>query len=213
MLFQCGYPTRSYCVDLFASDALHENHQIAYLECAIRAGDLRTEFKYLKARLEDDLDIALASVVRRVSPEENERPARGLFTEKRLKNVDVIILGDVSPALLTPAFLQSLDDAVRHQGVGLIVAAGPQYMPHAYGEPLRSLLPVRLADKAAGYDAPGPRAFSFELSAEGTLWEAMRFADRHAENQLIWKSLPSYEWCWPARSPTRSAAGASTPPR
>jgi hypothetical protein len=125
---------------------------------------------------------------------------------QELAQYDVVILGDVSPALLTPAFLQSLDEAVRHQGVGLIVAAGPLYMPHAYGEPLRSLLPVRLAEQAAGYDAPGARAFSLELSAEGTLWDAMRFADRPAENLLIWKSLPTYEWCWPACSP---APGAS----
>src|SRR5262249_3919692 len=112
---------------------------------------------------------------------------------QELAQYDVVILGDVSPALLTPAFLQSLDEAVRHQGVGLIVAAGPLYMPHAYGEPLRSLLPVRLAERAAGYDAPGARAFSLELSAEGTLWGAMRFADRPAENLLVWKSLPTYE--------------------
>src|SRR5205807_4235676 len=64
--------------------------RILYVE-----GHLRTEAKFLKAQLEDDPDVALVSVMRRATPEAPDPNAQGLFTEDRLKNLDLIILGDM----------------------------------------------------------------------------------------------------------------------
>ena len=55
-----------------------------------------------------------------------------------------VIIGDVSPKLLDPAFVELLAKAVREKGVGLVVQAGPYNMPHKFGAALQDLLPVRL---------------------------------------------------------------------
>jgi len=58
---------------------------------------------------------------------------------------DVIVLGDVSPKAMRPWQLDTLRRFVTDRGGTLVVIAGPNFMPHAYGRtPLMEILPVRL---------------------------------------------------------------------
>ena len=60
-----------------------------------------------------------------------------------------MILGDANPALLGAAALQNLADFVGQpaKGGGLVLIAGPAYMPAAYRDtPLARLLPFSLAE-------------------------------------------------------------------
>ena len=67
---------------------------------------------------------------------------------------DVIILGDVNPQHLRPEDLEALRKFVFDRGGALIVIAGPNFMPRAYGgSVLEEMIPATLpppADKKAG---------------------------------------------------------------
>src|SRR5262249_53600214 len=116
-----------------------------------------------------------------------------------------VIVGDVSPKVLTPAFLKLLDEAVREKGVGLIVEAGPQHMPHAYGKQLTDLLPVRLLNAPGLVPHPG-KPFQLEMTPERSVHEAMRFFDDPGRNQNAWSHMPPYYWCVAAERPAPAAS-------
>lgn len=107
----------------------------------------------------------------------------------------VVVLGDASPALIDDRFLEALEIAVRERGLGLIVAAGPQYMPHRYDDRLLDLLPVRVDGDRPGLPAPAAEPFRQELTPDGSVHEATRFYDDPARNREIWANLPEYYWC------------------
>jgi hypothetical protein len=133
-------------------------------------------------------------------------------TVKELAEYHTIILGDVSPSLLDTTFLDGLVEAVRDKGVGLIAAAGPLHMPHAYDKRLLELLPVRLHARAAGLEAPVTKLFRLELMPEGSIQEAMRFYDDPGRNQNAWSHLPPYFWCIAAERPAPGASVLVTNP-
>jgi hypothetical protein len=87
-----------------------------------------------------------------------------------------------------------LDKAVREKGVGLIVEAGPQSMPHRFGPTLQDLLPVKLAGTRPGF-LPQGRPFRVELAPDGAVHEAMRFYDDPGRNQSAWSQMQPYTWC------------------
>lgn len=127
-------------------------------------------------------------------------------TAAELALYDVVILGDALPELLTPDFLTALDEAVRSRGVGLLVQAGPQSMPHAFGETLRRLLPVRLMPGASGAQPEPGRPFSVELTPDGGAHEAFRLHDDTARNRALWAGMPAYDWCLAADGAAPAAA-------
>ena len=81
----------------------------------------------------------------------------------------VIILGDVSPDLLDEPLQQRIIEAVRDKGVGLLVAAGTESMPHRFGDEFQELLPVELVPDTAGREAPVFRPFRLEVSPDGVI--------------------------------------------
>lgn len=123
---------------------------------------------------------------------------------KELADYHAIVLGDVSPALLGKSFIAMLAEAVREHGVGLIVEAGPRSMPHAYGEALQSVLPVRLASDRPGRLAE-PYPYVLELTPEGSVHEAMRFFADRGHNENVWSHLPPYYWCADVERPAPGA--------
>jgi hypothetical protein len=186
-----------------------EKLRVLYIE-----GLPRWDFRFLKNAMKRDHglggvrkagepDLVLEAEWRRLKPEQQaeELPR----TLKELAEYHTVILGDVSPRILTPAFLKLLDEAVREKGVGLIVEAGPQHMPHAYGKQLTDLLPVRLF-KAPGLVPHPGKPFQLELTPEGSVHEAMRFFDDPGRNQNAWSHMPPYYWCVAAE---RAAPAAS----
>lgn len=126
-------------------------------------------------------------------------------TVPELAAYHTIILGDASPRLLDSALGAGLAEAVREHGVGLVIAAGPRFMPHALDAHLQGLLPVRLDSKAAGLDAPVYKPFQLELSPDGAVHEVMRLYDDPGRNQSAWAQMPPYYWCAAAERPAPAA--------
>ncbi len=136
------------------------------------------EFRYLRNVLERDDTIELHTVLQDADLEhaEQDKAALRMFPERReeLFSYDVIILGDLNPALLSASAMQSLAAFVDQPGKGgaLVLIAGPKYMPLAYRDtPLARLMPidpggVRLPDP----NSPLPKASS--LSRPNLGWPA-----------------------------------------
>jgi hypothetical protein len=123
-----------------------------------------------------------------------------------LAEFHAVILGDVSSLLIDSTFAAALAEAVREHALGLVVASGPRFTPHALDEHLRELLPVRLQRSIGGLDAPVYKPFQLELSADGTVHEVMRLYDDPGRNGAAWGQMPPYYWCAAVERP---AAGAS----
>lgn len=130
---------------------------------------------------------------------------------------DVIVLGDISPELLTPRHQEALVSAVKEHGVGLILQAGTQHMPHAYRDmPLGQLMPLEAAAAESGKGGMAAEAFSpFALSVtdDGFLYPAFRPYDQLVNNREIWDRMPELHWAMNARetsSTTRILAEIKT---
>ncbi len=175
----------------------------------------RWDFRFLKNALrrdhgiggrtnKDQPDVVLESELRRQPAEAKDKALPANVDE--LADYHTIILGDASPALLTPAFVTMLADAVRDKGVGLIVEAGPRFMPQGLDERLRELLPVRLRASAGGLDAPVYKPFQLELSPDGSVHEVMRLYDDPGRNQNAWSQMHPYYWCAAVERPAPAAS-------
>jgi hypothetical protein len=121
---------------------------------------------------------------------------------------DVILLGDVTPALLTARAQQQLAQAVREKGVGLIVQAGPSAMPGAYvSAPLAELLPMKLDSVTAanpqGLEPPAFAPFRMQVTASGALHPAFALYDSATQNRRVWDQMGEFLWS--------AATGEATP--
>ena len=160
------------------------------------------EFRYLRNVLERDDTIELHTVLQDADLEhaEQDKAALRMFPERRddLFAYDVIILGDLNPALLSTSAMQSLAAFVDQPGKGgaLVLIAGPKYMPLAYRDtPLARLMPidpggVRLPDP----NQPITEGFKLKPTELGLAGPAMQLGDSPAETQAIWQNLPDLYW-------------------
>jgi hypothetical protein len=175
----------------------------------------RWDFRFLKNAMRRDKglagrasnatepDVVLESEVRRRPAEARASALPG--SVKDLADYHAVILGDVSPALVDSRFVTMLAEAVRDQGLGVIVAAGPRHMPAAFDDRFHELLPVRLRRGAEGIDAPVYKPFTLELSVEGSVHEVMRLYDDPGRNGNAWSQMPPYFWCAAVERPAPAA--------
>lgn len=131
---------------------------------------------------------------------------------KGMKEIDCIVLGDISPDFFTAEELKRLETWVRVDGGGLIVVAGHRSMPNAWaGTVLDQLLPVEpeaqppqsVADELARTIKDGARPV---VTPEGGRWAALRFAPDPGENELKWRESEPLRWVHPVK---RAKSGAS----
>jgi hypothetical protein len=160
------------------------------------------EFRYLRNVLERDDTIELHTVLQDADLEhaDQDKAALRMFPERRedLFAYDVIILGDLNPALLSASAMQSLAAFVDQpvKGGALVLIAGPKYMPLAYRDtPLARLMPidpggVRLPDP----NQPITEGFKLKPTELGLAGPAMQLGDSPAETQAIWQNLPDLYW-------------------
>ncbi len=164
----------------------------------------RWDFRFLKNAMrrdhglggrakEDQPDVVLEAELKRQPADAREKALPS--TAKELAEYHTVVLGDASPELLDSRFVAALDEAVREHGVGLIVAAGPRFMPHAHDERLRELLPVRVRPGSAGLDAPVYKPFTLEPTPDGAVHEVLRLYDEPGRNQDAWAQMPPFYWC------------------
>lgn len=161
----------------------------------------RYEFRYLKQLLERDKSIELSTLLLDADLEyaQEDRTAIQHFPVKRedLARFDVLILGDVSPALLGPAVMESVRDFVREKGGSVVFIAGPQSNPLAYGgTPLEVLLPFAVADvKPPANEVAASDSFHPALTIEGQKGNSLfRLGDTEADSLRIWNGLPNLFW-------------------
>jgi len=160
------------------------------------------EYRYLANMLERDTSIELNTVLQEADIEHAEQDAAALrgFPVRRedLFRYDVIIMGDVNPALLSQAMLDNLASFVEQPGKGgaVIFIAGPRYMPLAYRDtPLGRLLPVNPA--TARYPDPTQtlrEGFTVQPTELGLVSPPMQLGDSPAETAEIWSNLPPLYW-------------------
>ncbi|MES2706040.1 MAG: hypothetical protein V4726_05490 [Verrucomicrobiota bacterium] len=104
----------------------------------------------------------------------------------------IVVLGDVTPAQLTPEHQALLVKYVVERGGTLVVIAGGEAMPAAFmAQPLGALIPVT---KEA---YPEGASYSITLSPEGRTVDSGRLADTAAESSRVWREaterLPVYD--------------------
>lgn len=161
----------------------------------------RYEFRYLKQLFERDKSTELSTLLQDADLEYSQEDKTALehFPVKKedLARFDVIVFGDVFPALLGPSVLENLRDFVREKGGSMIFIAGPQANPVAMnGTVLESLLPFEPADvKIPSADATTYDSFHPVLTLEGQKGNRLfRLGDGEADSLKIWNGLPSLYW-------------------
>ncbi len=160
------------------------------------------EFRYLRNMLSRDETIELQWVLQDADLQYTQRDpaALGVFPVRRddLFSYDVIILGDLDPALLSASTLQNLADFVDQPGKGgaLMLICGPRYMPLAYrGTPLQRLMPVELASvQAPDPNQAATEGFLVRPTELGLAGPAMQLGDTPRETRTIWENLPPLYW-------------------
>ncbi len=176
-----------------------EKVRVLYVE-----GMPRWDYRFLKnemgrdhglaGRTANEPDRILEAELRRRPP--GEQAYALPRTIEALAEYHTIILGDVSPKVLTPEFIALLDKAVREKGVGLIVEAGPLSMPHGFDKKFLELLPVQLKPKVAGFHSSvATKPFRLELTPDGGVHEAMRLHADPGSNAGLWSQMQPYYWC------------------
>ncbi len=177
---------------LLANNAAHfplrvdsEPIRVLYLE-----GFLRFEYKFLKNRLEDDPDVSLVSVVRRANPEQPDaRSDDGLITPDRLKNIDIVILGDMEASYIGSPEYQALLKWLDEKNHALLVLGGYRsFGPDGFRTtPLAEALPVVFAT-AEPYQTEEP--FVLQLTEEGRRHPLFEITGDRVKDGAAWAAAP-----------------------
>ena len=175
------------------------------------------EFRYLKEMLKRDNTIQLHYLLQEADVDFAEADKQGeamslsTFPIKRedLFDYDVVIFGDVNPALLSASDLRNLAGFVIEKGGGLIFIAGPRYNPMRYaGTPLAPLVPFEASQTVV----PNPNesieeGFTPRPTELGLSSPQMELGDSPAETAEIWRKLPPMYFLAEASALKTSGAG------
>lgn len=153
-----------------------------------REGFLRYEYKYLKARLQDDPDVALDVAVRAATPDTNAQ-RRDAITAERLKNIDVVILGDMEANYLTAPEYQALLKWLDEKNHGLVVLGGYRsFGPEGFrNTPLADALPVVFAGQDA---AQTEEPFVLQPTEAGLRHPIFSLTGDQAKDGQAWSAAP-----------------------
>ena len=108
---------------------------------------------------------------------------------------DVILLGDVPAAALSPRFCQMTEEFVDKLGGGLVIVSGPRFGPGQLAlTPLGDMLPVKADPNLRVRQRP---PFSLRRTAEAAQYDFMQLDPIPAENEKAWRNLDRLEWYQP----------------
>lgn len=176
---------------LLANNAKHfplqvdaEAIRVYYVE-----GFLRYEYKYLTARLKEDLDVSLVSVVRRGNPERTDTGSGvPLITAERLEKFDVVILGDMEGSYLTTAECQALVEWVSAGHSLLLLGGYRSFGPEGLrGTPLADALPVVFSDTEP---FQSEEEFKLEITEAGWRSPLFRVSGDRVKDEALWADAP-----------------------
>jgi hypothetical protein len=161
----------------------------------------RWEFRYLKSLFERDPTISLKTVLQEADAEYASEDQTALphfpLNKEELYRYDVLILGDLNPALLGNWSMELVRDFVRDSGGGVLMIAGTGFNPAAYrGTPWDELVPLDLAEaQTPPDDALLADGFHADLTVDGLRGTSIfRFAETEPATLEIWKQLPNLHW-------------------
>ncbi len=178
--------------------------RVLYIE-----GYPRYEFRFVKVLLERESDAIVGNRSLELSTllldssagyaDQDKSALKSMPTKGELFEYDVVILGDIDPALVPKAQQTFLDLAefVKVKGGGLLVIAGVQNSPEKlFATPLADLLPVVPSDgtpRPASETSP-PEGYRPKLTPFGQSHPLFRFAAEDAENARVWGELKPLIW-------------------
>ena len=153
-------------------------------------GFLRYEYKYLTARLKDDLDVSLVSVVRRGNPDRSDSPGNAtLITADRLEKFDVVILGDMEGSYLTTAECQALVEWVSAGHSLLLLGGYRSFGPDGLrGTPLADALPVVFADTEPFQNE---EEFKPLVTDAGWRYPLFKVTGDRVKDEVLWADAPA----------------------
>lgn len=195
--------------DVLTLDVREDKRKVLYIE-----GVPRWDFRFLKNAMRRDSglmgrvapqpDVLIETEWRRLPAAEQAKALPN--TREELAAYHTVILGDVSPKLLSKNFVLLLEQAIRENGLGVVVQVGPQAMPHAFGEELHTLLPVFLDSGVAGRRATPSKPYTIELTTEGYTHEALQLFEQAERNRAAWSEMLPFQW---SAATIRPKAGAT----
>jgi len=159
----------------------------------------RWEFRYLWSVLQADKKrIEARALLRQVDPRRiSERGSRYVAAFPRgadeLRKLNLLVLGDVAPDLLTRADMDNIVRWVREEGGAVVFVAGHGHMPGAYADtPLAELIPVDFArrppmTREEELSAPPNPGFQARITRDGLRSPMFRLAPDPAANALAWE--------------------------
>lgn len=165
----------------------------------------RWEYRYLKTMMVREPTIAsslwLDSAIGSGFAQEGTNPIRALpSTQQEINEYDVILLGDVDPAitLALPGMMELLSKFVSERGGGLAFIAGAGFNPTKFlGTPLERVLPIRPDPVTSGDKRDYSVAYEPQLTPEGKVSSLLRLEDDPAKSLQRFERLPP--WYWHAR--------------
>lgn len=163
-------------------------------------GAPRWEERYLRSTWSRDPNVELGAFL--VTPPPDRRLPSGFpRTRDELFASDVIVLGDVDPALFTREEHRHLRDFVASRGGAVVLIAGERSMPYGWRDtPLAEALPVRLLEPAPPRDLGASIAregLPLALTPEGQASEITRLVPGRERNLELWTLLPRPAWLNP----------------
>ncbi len=158
------------------------------------------EFRHLKNMLERDTTVQLHTVLQEADWEFSQIDKSALPAlpsgREELFGYDVIIWGDVNPELLPPGVLELLYEFVAQRGGGLVLIAGPRYMPAGYrNTPLEPLLPVDVLEvEVPSPQQPMSTPWQLRLTDLGQSSPFMQLGDTPEQTGALWANLAPLYW-------------------
>lgn len=174
-------------------------------------GEARWEFRFIDNALTRDERVDLKQVVFR-------QPHIGLLPEtffpdqlslpddidqvadSPLGELDLLIVGDVSPTEMPHESWRVIDEFVRNHGGTLVLLAGKNDFPARHFSPaLKPLLPVtnlrQINLRNAPQDAaPAENGFHLQLTPEAESEAMFQLDNDQFENLNVWSHLPGHSW-------------------
>lgn len=169
-------------------------------------GAPRWDFRFLDHSMRRDKGIEAVVVTEaqyatdEVKPEDLSTAAGLPQDATSFAQYQVVLLGDISPDLLPPKLQEQLAKAVEEEGLGLVVQAGPQHMPHKFIDgPLGQLLPLQFGEGAGkgGVEAPSFAPFEVRTTAGGAIHPALQLYYMADRNRRVWSQMPAFYWTGP----------------
>ena len=168
----------------------------------------RWEFRYLKTLFERDATVNLKTFLQEADAEYASEDKTALvhfpLSHDELFAYDVLILGDLNPALLGTPTMELIRNFVRDWGGGVLFIAGTNFNPLAYrGTPLEAMIPLDLSEmQPVPEQTIAEQGFRPELTIDGLRGSTIfRMADGESATLQVWNALPELHWLFGAAPP------------